>query len=299
VNERDERHGRPADFAPDEPLPQSVAEPVDVVQVRADDALIAALSGQTTPRVDDPIDERLADLLRSWRDDVRHEEDHRPLVDLSAATAALASAPKPRRRPQSPFGPWATAAAILVIAFVGLGLAAKGAEPGDPLWNVTKMLYSDKAKSVEAAVTVRHKLDDADRALRNRDFTTAKIALDEAKRQLPVVAVEDGHQQLASRTEQLLAQINGPTSVTPTPSTTPQPATTPESTTTTTTTTTISPPAVPSESPTSPSSEPPSPTNPPTPTTPVSEVQPPGAGTSGAEAGTGVAETGVAVQPTN
>lgn len=207
------RHG---DFAMDEP-PPGTAEPVDVIQVRADDALIAALSGAGELRVDDPVDERLAGLLRSWREDVQGAEPDFPLIDVSAATAAVATAPRPRAR-QSPFGPWATAAAVLVVAFVGLGLAAKGAEPGDALWNVTKVLYSEKARSVEAAATVRSKLDEASNAIKTGDITAAMVALEEAKTKLPVIAVEDGQQDLASRTEQLIAELSTPA---PTPTSPP------------------------------------------------------------------------------
>ena len=183
-----------------------VTEPVDVVQVRADDALIAALSAADGVHVDDPIDERLASLLRSWRDDVQTEPD-RPLVDLAAATAALQSGPRPVRRRPSPFGPLATAAAVLVIAFVGVGLAARDAEPGDTLWNVTKVLYTDKAKSVEAAVTVRAKLDQASKAIDSGNVTAAMMALNEAQQRLPVVAAEDGKQQLQNQTAKLMAEL--------------------------------------------------------------------------------------------
>ncbi|HEY0639239.1 MAG TPA: anti-sigma-D factor RsdA [Pseudonocardiaceae bacterium] len=195
----------------DEPIPAGATEPVDVVQVRADEALIAALGRADTPVGDpaDPIDERLAGLLRSWRDDV-HSVPERPLVDLTTAQAALATAPRPRRR-HNPVGPWATAAAVLVIAFVGMGLAAKGAEPGDPLWNVTKVLYSEKAKSVEAAVTVRNKLDQATAALHSGKISEAQDALEEARRNLSAIAIEDGQQDLADRTEQLQAELVGNT----------------------------------------------------------------------------------------
>ncbi len=191
----------------DGPLPPGATEPVDVVQVRADDALIAALSRAEETHIDDPIDERLAGLLRNWRDEV-HAEPERPLVDLAAAHQALAQAPRPRRR-HNPIGPWATAAAVLVIAFVGMGLAAKGAEPGDPLWNVTKVLYSEKAKSVEAAITVRRKLDQATEALHSGRVGDAKEALAEAKDKLPVVADEDGQQALNTRADELLAELGG------------------------------------------------------------------------------------------
>jgi len=213
VNERDDT-SRPGDFALDEPLPLGAREPVDVVQVRADEALIAALSRADHVYMDDPIDERLAGLLRSWRDDV-HAEPERPLVDVGSAMATVAAARTPaepvRRpnRPSYPFGPLATAAAVLVIAFIGLGLAAKDAEPGQPLWNVTKVIYSDKARSVEAAITVQAKLNKAHNAYQDRNIVAAMLALEEAKQQLHVVAPEDGKNKLETQAQQIVAEMTG------------------------------------------------------------------------------------------
>lgn len=253
MNEHESRHTRPGGLPVDEPMPHGATEPVDVVQVRADDALIAALAGADDLRVDDPIDERLAGLLRSWRDDVHDNEPQLPLVDAGAATAAMVTAPRPRRR-QNVFGPWATAAAVLLIAFVGFGMAARDAQPGDALWNVTRVLYSEKAKSVEAAVTVRTRLDEADRLIKTGNVTAAMFALEEARTKLPVIQAEDGQQALATRTEELLAELVGPspstsasvttsvpadttTSVAPSESTVPATSTTTAPPTTTTTTT--------------------------------------------------------------
>lgn len=218
MDDQEKLHERPGEFALDEPMPLGATEPVDVMQVRIDDALITALGSRDELQIDDPIDERLAGLLRSWRQDV-HTEPERPL-DLAAATTVLGASSRPARhrhrqnpsaqhRQNNPFGPLATAAAILVIAFIGLGLAARGAEPGDPLWGVSKVLYSDRAKSVEAKVTVTKKLDQARQALQSGNPVAAMIALEEAKQKLPVVAVEDGKQELASATDQLIAEARG------------------------------------------------------------------------------------------
>jgi hypothetical protein len=289
---------RPGDFAMDGPLPSGATEPVDVVQVRADDALIAALGRADDPHIDDPIDDRLAGLLRNWRDDV-HSEPERPLVDVAAAHAALASAPRPRRR-QNPIGPWATAAAVLVVAFVGMGLAAKGAEPGDPLWNVTKVLYSEKAKSVEAAISIRGKLDQAKEALHSGRVNEAKEALQEVQDKLPAVAVEDGQQALADRTEELMDELVGtapaPTQPTPPPgaSSTSSLPTAPSTSDSAVATTSVEAPAPSTTATTAPPGG--SPSNP----TPTSDPGPgaaPGSGEESARSGTsgtsGTGESGV------
>jgi Anti-sigma-D factor RsdA to sigma factor binding region len=218
VNEHDSRVHRSGDFALDDPLPSGATEPVDVAQVRADDALIAAMSTTADMRVNDPIDERLGGLLRAWRDDVRTGSQG-PLVDIDTAMVALASARRTRtpRRPTSLFGPLATAAAVLVVAFIGLGLAARSAEPGDALWNVTKVLYSEKAKSVEAKIAVNRKLEQAREALESGNVTAAMFALQEARRTLAGVNAEDGQQELATETEQLIAELSAAPNTSPPP----------------------------------------------------------------------------------
>ena len=61
----------------------------------------------------------------------------------------LLRAAAPRRRPV--LMPVAAATAMAVIAFSGLGLGARAAEPGDTLWPLHEVLYSEDARSVEAA----------------------------------------------------------------------------------------------------------------------------------------------------
>lgn len=192
-------------FAVDDPLATERDEPVDMVQVRADDALIEALAGASRTPDADPLDERVASLLLSWRDDVNSEAAGR-VVDLETAVAAVRNAPRPPVRWQL-FGPLAAAAAVLVIAFTGIGLAARDAVPGTPLFGVTKVLYSDKAKSVEAAIAVRTKLEAASQALSSGRVDEAQEAIVQAQEKLPVVAAEDGQGDLVAQTEQLIAQL--------------------------------------------------------------------------------------------
>jgi len=129
--------------------------------------------------------------------------------------------------------------------------------PGTPLFGVTKVLYSDKAKSVEAAIAVRTKLDAASQALSSGRVDEAQANLAQAQEKLPVVAAEDGQGALVAQTEQLIAQLGRltpppqaltPVSSPPTSSeTTPPPSTQPTATTTpvplTTTTNPLPPPA--------------------------------------------------------
>lgn len=192
-------------FAVDDPLATEASEPVDMAQVRADDAFIEDLANANWSTDAEAVDERMASLLLSWRDDV-NSESLGPVIDLDTAVAAIRGAPRPPVKRQL-FGSLAAAAAVLIIAFTGVGFAARDAVPGNPLFGVTKVLYSDKAKSVEAAVAVRTQLDAANEALDSGRFDEAQAALVQAKEKLPVVAAEDGQGALVAQTEQLIARI--------------------------------------------------------------------------------------------
>jgi hypothetical protein len=104
--------------------------------------------------------------------------------------------------------PLASAAAILAIAFTGVSLVARDAQPGDPLWGLTRVLYSDHAQSIEAAVAVNTDLDAARAALREGKVNEAKEALEKAGVALPKVSADDGHVDLSQKHTELLEQVS-------------------------------------------------------------------------------------------
>lgn len=53
--------------------------------------------------------------------------------------------------------------------------------PGSPLWGVSKVLYSERAESVQAAATASKRLDDARRALASANIDQARRALADAR----------------------------------------------------------------------------------------------------------------------
>ncbi|GAA2965245.1 anti-sigma-D factor RsdA [Actinokineospora diospyrosa] len=271
---------------------------VDISRVHADDAFLDALGAAVRGErvVDDPLagsgydtaydsdlppdfrDDELAALLSSWRDEV----DSAPigeLVDAKLAVATVVAAKaRGRRRPRL-LVPFAAAAAVLAIAFTGAGLAARDAQPGDTLWSLTKVLYADHARSVEAAASVREDLDIAQTALADGKLAEAKSKLEDAKKGLPAVASEDGAAELAATHADLLSQLPGSPANGAQPPPLPTPTTIPPATTTSpSTTTSLNPPPVTTSqsSPPVPTSEPSTPpsttTTPSETTTPQSEV---------------------------
>lgn len=180
-------------------------DPIDFSKVHADDAFLDAL-GAARPDEDGFADDKLAALLLSWRHDVDEEPIHE-LVDPKLAVATVQAARIRQRRGSRMLAPVAAAAAVLAIVFAGVGLAARDAQPGDTLWGLTRVLYADHARSVEAANAVRADLQEAEAALANGRVAEAKSMLDQARHQLPTVSTEDGKSELQAQHAALVAKL--------------------------------------------------------------------------------------------
>ncbi|HEY2763751.1 MAG TPA: anti-sigma-D factor RsdA [Pseudonocardiaceae bacterium] len=198
--------------------------PVDLAAVQADDALLDMLGTGSVAGGDTDAD--LARVLVAWRRDVDTEAIGE-LVDTDTAVAVIGAARKPASRRHPVLGPAAAAAAVLVIAFSGVGLVAKSAQPGDHLFSLTKVLYADYARSAEAAQKTKFELADAESAIRRGKASEAKQSLQQAQQQLTVVGEDEGHTTLAAKHDQLEEMLAGigsspawSTSPTPAPVTT-------------------------------------------------------------------------------
>jgi hypothetical protein len=164
------------------------ALPADLAAVQADDALLDALRGPNPSP--EGSDARLTQVLMAWRDEVDTEPVIQ-LVDTDTALAVVARARRPEPRRGGVLVPFAAAAAVLAIAFSGVGLGARTAEPGDRLWSLTKVLYTEHARSVEAAVEVREQLKQADTALAEGRPEDAGAALQQVEQELAAVAPDE------------------------------------------------------------------------------------------------------------
>ncbi|PRW64688.1 anti-sigma-D factor RsdA [Actinopolyspora mortivallis] len=163
-------------------------EPVDLAEVRADDELLDLLGSTEAERGDTADAEAdLEALLLAWR----REVDSAPvgeLVDTDRAVAAVEEGrPRRRARRRRHLVPVATAAAVLMITFTGVGVAARDAGPGDALWGVTQVLYSDRAASAAAASRAENQLELASRAWQRGEQEEAETALHRAAQQLRTV----------------------------------------------------------------------------------------------------------------
>lgn len=200
----------------------------DISLVHADDEYLDLLGTANLDEPDGVPDDELSQLLLSWRRDVETEPVG-DLVDDQLATVTVQAARLRRKRRPRLLVPVAAAAAVLAIAFAGIGLVARDAQPGDTLWALTRVLYADHARSVEAAEAVKADLREAQAALTDGDVDEAKSKLEAAHAQLPTILSEDGQKALEKQHAQLLAQLPGnpsgeaPQPPLPNPTTAPDP----------------------------------------------------------------------------
>jgi hypothetical protein len=209
--EHEPHDGVPRDDRPADAVAESGLESdfdYDLSLVHSDDEYLDLLGGANLDDPDGVPDDQLSALLLAWRQDV-DSEPIGELVDEKLATVTVQAARLRRRRRPRMLVPVAAAAAVLAIAFAGVGLAAQNAQPGDTLWALTKVLYADHARSVEAAEAVRTDLRDAEEALTEGDVAQAKSKLEAALTALPTVSSEDGHSDLEAQHATLLAQLPG------------------------------------------------------------------------------------------
>lgn len=192
---------RPARF-------EEVAEPVDLVAVQADDELISALAAGMSVSAPGAggydADDRVAAILAAWKAEV-DTEPVPELVDLDTAMAAV-HAGRPRSRRARHLAPIAAAAAFIVLAIGGLSVGSYNAHPNDMLWGVSKVLYSERAESVQAAAQVEQHITMAKEALVAGQPAQAAQELAKAEASLVAVRPEEGRNQLAETQDFLAAK---------------------------------------------------------------------------------------------
>lgn len=200
--------GRPFGTPADLDFHNHFDDEFDLSMVHADDEYLDLLGGANLDDPDAVPDDQLSALLMSWRRDVEAEPIG-DLVDQKLATVTVHAAKMRRKRRPRLLVPVAAAAAVLAIAFAGVGLAARDAYPGDTLWALAKVLYSDHTRSVEAAEEVKADLREAEAALVQGRVAEAKSKLENAHAVLPAVASEDGQEDLEKQHASLMAQLSG------------------------------------------------------------------------------------------
>ncbi len=212
MSERDDERG---DYPAGAPHPRgngllpedsvNSALPADLAAVQADDALLDALRGPNP--FPEGSDARLTQVLMAWRGEV-DSEPVTQLMDTDTALAVVARARRPAPRRGSGLVPFAAAAAVLVIAFSGLGVGARAAEPGDPLFALTQVLDSEGAALKQAKFEAREQLQQVDTALAGGRTEDAETALREVDQKLAAMPPDaDGRAELEAQRNALRQRL--------------------------------------------------------------------------------------------
>ncbi len=148
---------------------------IDLRQVHFDDAFIEALSHDVPTPTRDDTEYQLAALLSGWRHEVLSEPAP-PIPGVAEVERAMAARSGARRggRVVRSLRVVAGAAAIAVVAAAGLTVVSEGAQPGDSLWGVKKVVFAQAASETQAAYDVRSDLEQAEAALASGDLTHAQ-----------------------------------------------------------------------------------------------------------------------------
>ncbi|MFE3058525.1 anti-sigma-D factor RsdA [Nocardia sp. NPDC059239] len=128
--------------------------PVDIAAVRRDDALIDAISGDGPVQTGTSEEYQLAALLADWRAEIMAEPlpagpDLDAIVaavnqEIGARQARIGASNRGRLRLVRPI---LGAAAAMALVIGGLTAFSYNASPGDPLWRVKEVVFSEQAQS--------------------------------------------------------------------------------------------------------------------------------------------------------
>lgn len=147
--------------------------PVDIAAVRRDDALIDAIASNGPVQTDSAEEYQLATLLADWRAElISPPLPSEPNLDeIVAAVNQEIGARQVRIGAQASgrlrlIRPILGTAAALALVIGGLSAFSYGAAPGDPLWRVKEVVFSEQAQS-----TVVQRADN--------DLANAKVMLDQ------------------------------------------------------------------------------------------------------------------------
>lgn len=160
-------------------------DPIDVGAVRRDDAFLDDLSAGRAADVADGAEYELASLLAQWRTESRAGSiPTTPTITDVEAAIARANERERRGGLSRRLRIVSGAAAILAVAGAGLLVLSEGSQPGDPLWGVKQVVFSEEAQQTQARVNVEENLAAAKRALAAGDTVTASKLISEAEKEI-------------------------------------------------------------------------------------------------------------------
>ncbi|GAA3965896.1 anti-sigma-D factor RsdA [Gordonia caeni] len=158
---------------------------VDLQAVRRDDEFLDALAaGGGLPPADEG-EAAVGSLLFAWRTEALAPPPpvHPTLADVDAALAAQAAERK-RQGFTRHLRLISGAAAITAVAAAGLLVLSENSEPGDPLWNVKKVVFAEQAQQTQATINVQNHLERAEAARAAGDTVAVASLVEQAEHEL-------------------------------------------------------------------------------------------------------------------
>ncbi|WP_280245729.1 anti-sigma-D factor RsdA [Nocardia abscessus] len=187
--------------------------PVDIAAVRRDDALIDAIASDGPVHTDSAEEYQLATLLADWRAELiappmSAEPDLDAIVaavnqEIGARQVRIGAHSGGRLRLLRPI--MGTAAALALV-IGGMTAFSYNAEPGDPLWRVKEVVFSEQAQTT---VVQRADTDLSEAStLVTQNPAQAKVRLERAKENAAQVSDPDKRAELMTEWERLLAELS-------------------------------------------------------------------------------------------
>ncbi|MQY29889.1 anti-sigma-D factor RsdA [Nocardia aurantia] len=187
--------------------------PVDIAAVRRDDALITAIAGDGTVATESPEEYQLAALLANWRAEI--VESPMPAgPDLDTIFAAVnqeigarhTRVGGARRGNLRLVRPLLGAAAAVAVIAGGTTAFSYSAQPGDPLWRVKEVVFSEQAQTTIAQHADEDLTKAQDLLAQNRP-EQAKALLQSASSTATQVNDDGRKSDLLEKYNQLLAKL--------------------------------------------------------------------------------------------
>ncbi|MBO0854994.1 MAG: hypothetical protein J2P18_14675 [Nocardia sp.] len=187
--------------------------PVDIAEVRRDDALIDAIAGDGPVATDSDQEFQLASLLADWRAEI--VEAPMPAgPDLDTVVAAVnqeigartARVGANRRGALRLVRPLMGAAAAVAVIAGGTTAFSYGASPGDPLWRVKEVVFSQQAQST-IAQSADNDMTKAQSLIEQGHPEQAKALMQTASTSATQVSDNARKQNLQTRWQELLGKL--------------------------------------------------------------------------------------------
>lgn len=206
--------------------------PVDIAAVRRDDALIDAISGDGPVQTGTAEEYQLAALLANWRAEIVAEPmpagpDLDTIVaavnqEIGARTARINAHAGGRLRLVRPI---LGAAAAIALVIGGLTAFSYNAAPGDPLWRIKEVVFSEQAQTTVVA-RADGDLIEAQKLIEAGKPQEAAAVMERAQANASQVNDSGKKDDLLERWQALLLQLPPAVQATLSPTTTPSTPTT-------------------------------------------------------------------------